>query len=409
MTRLGVIGHGGRISNVIQHCLRKADPDISVVAIVDPDESGARSRLDDADKQDVVFYKTVNEMVRKANLDALAIGTRCNLHTPMAIKVSTYDIPLYLEKPVSITMKQANDLERAFEKSKCEVVVSFPLRVSPLSTKSKELIDKGEIGTPQHIMALNYVPYGRCYWESFYRYFDISGGLWLQKATHDLDYITYLMSSPITRIAAMGSFNLFSNGSMSEGLTCASCRKRHSCPESPESRAKMGQGKGSDHLCFFSKELKPPKTNEDASSCVFQFENGAHGTYNQVFYSLRDAGQRGPRISGYEGTLEFDWYKNSLKLIKHFDQFKADYSPQGSGESHFGGDTQLADDFIALVKGKGKSRTPIRHGIQSAYNCLAARESMQKGKFVDVRQVGQVTNPKKKSKTKNKSRINEPF
>ena len=40
MIRLGVIGHGGRISSVIKSCLRKAAQDIRVVGIVDPDEEG---------------------------------------------------------------------------------------------------------------------------------------------------------------------------------------------------------------------------------------------------------------------------------------------------------------------------------------------------------------------------------
>lgn len=57
--------------------------------------------------------------------------------------------------------------------------------------------------------------------------------------------------------------------------------------------------------------------------------------------------------------------------------------------SHFGGDLELAYDFINLIKGTGKSRTGIQLGIQSVYACLAAKESVKKGKFVKVRQVGE--------------------
>ena len=35
-------------------------------------------------------------------------------------------------------------------------------------------------------------------------------------------------------------------------------------------------------------------------------------------------------------------------------------------------------------------RTPIETGIQSVYACLAAKQSAEKGRFVDVRLVGQV-------------------
>ena len=132
MIRLGVVGYGNRIHGVIDHVMRHVDPDIRVVGVVDCDETGVRERLAGCDKQDVVFYDTLDEMVRKASLDGLAIGTRCNLHAPFAIESAAYDLPLFLEKPVAISMEQAVALEHAFENSRCEVVVSFPLRVSPL-------------------------------------------------------------------------------------------------------------------------------------------------------------------------------------------------------------------------------------------------------------------------------------
>jgi len=56
--------------------------------------------------------------------------------------------------------------------------------------------------------------------------------------------------------------------------------------------------------------------------------------------------------------------------------------------SHFGGDTELSLDFVGLIRGTCKSRTPIEAGIQSVYACLAARESALTGRFVKVRQVG---------------------
>jgi len=56
--------------------------------------------------------------------------------------------------------------------------------------------------------------------------------------------------------------------------------------------------------------------------------------------------------------------------------------------SHFGGDLQLAHDFIQLMRGRAaESRTPIRTGIASVHACLAARQSARTGRFVKVRQV----------------------
>ena len=391
MIRLGVLGHGNRISGVIRHCLRKVEPDLRVVGIVDPDEEGARSRLDECDQKDVVFYKSLRQMTRKAKLDALAVGTRCNLHAPYAIQAAQYDFPLYLEKPVAISMRQAGDLEQAFEKSKCQVVVSFPLRVSPLCGLAAEYIRGGAVGSPEHVLGVNYVPYGMGYWDSGYRNFKITQGLFLQKATHDFDYMGYLMGSNIVRVAAMWTRGHVFGGKKKAGLWCSKCREAEACLESPQNRERnQSGGRTVDHVCVFGKDCGSPETgmNEDSSSALLEFASGAHGAYTQVFYSRRDAATRGATISGYHGTVIFDWYTNQLRRIRHHQPF-SETVDAGKGLSHFGGDIQLAEDFIGVIQGTRESRTDIWKGIQSVYACLACKKSAETGRFVTVRQVGQ--------------------
>jgi predicted dehydrogenase len=390
MLRVGVIGYGGRIHGVIT-TMREIEPDLRVVAVIDPDEPGARERLADCDKQDVTFYKKLDPMMRKEKLDGLLIGTRCNLHTPYAIEAAKYDIPLFLEKPVAINMRQTRALERAYEKSRCPVVVSFPLRVAPLFTLAREYIEKGEVGTPIHIAAVNYVNYGTVYWQEGYRNFDITQGLFLQKATHDFDYMSYLMDSPIVRVAAMGQFGKVFGGKERAGLTCSKCKKTDTCLESPQNRKRNGSGGGlDDHLCLFGKDCGSPETgtNEDCSNALVEFASGAQGVYTQVFYARRDAGTRGATVSGYMGTVSFDLYKDELRRVRHHAPISGVESA-GGVEGHAGGDSELARDFIGLIHGKIKeSRAPIATGLRSVYACLAANESMKKGKFVNVRQVG---------------------
>ncbi|MDH7569885.1 MAG: Gfo/Idh/MocA family oxidoreductase [Armatimonadota bacterium] len=390
MIRLGVVGHGGRVSALIKNEFRAVAPDLRVVAIVDPDEAGARSRLAECDREDVVFYPSLDEMMRGANLDALVIGTRCNLHAPYAIQAARYDVPLFLEKPVATSMEQATALEAAFEKARCPVVVSFPLRVSPLCVLTRRYIEGGAVGKPEHVLATNYVPYGMVYFESFYRDFSATQGLFVQKATHDFDYLCYLMGSSITRVAAMASWGRVFGGHRPAGLTCGECADRFDCLESPwQRRRNQSGGSLANHPCVFGEDCGSPETgmNEDSSSALLEFASGAHGVYTQVFYSRRDAGTRGATISGYHGTLRFDWYTNELRRIRHHFPF-SDTIRAGAGMGHFGGDRELAYDFIGVIQGRATSRTPIQVGIQSIYACLAAKESAATGQFVAVRQVG---------------------
>ena len=391
MIRLGVIGYGRRIHGVIDRMLRALEPDLRVVGVVDPDEEGTRARMAACDRDDAVFYKDLDDMVRRAELDGLAIGTRCNLHSRYAVQASRYDLPLFLEKPVAIDMRQATALERAFAKTRCRVVVSFPLRVSPLCELTRQYVEEGAVGRPVHLSATNYVPYGTGYWEQPYRDYSVTGGLFLQKATHDFDYISYLMGEPITRVAASWTRGQVFGGDKPAGLYCSACDEAETCLESPQNRKRNSSGGSqADHLCLFGKDcgsVKNNDLNEDCSSALLEFASGAHGVYTQVFYARRDAAARGATVSGYNGTLSFDWYENRLTRVRHHAPFTAT-EKAGGDASHFGGDQELARDFIGLIRGAKTSRTPIETGLQSVYACLAARASAQKGRFVDVRQVG---------------------
>ncbi len=71
-------------------------PDLRVTAVIDPDQAGARARMADCD-QDASFYKDIATLVKSGNVDALAIGTRCNLHSRYAaLSLSLSRAPLKL-------------------------------------------------------------------------------------------------------------------------------------------------------------------------------------------------------------------------------------------------------------------------------------------------------------------------
>ena len=392
--RLGVIGYGRRIHNLIHGPFREVEPDLRLAGVVDPDERGARARIGELGArtaEGVRFCDDAAALLREARPDAIAVGTRCNLHTPYAVELADAGIPLFLEKPVAISMAQAVDLERAYANAPAPVVVSFPLRVSPLCELARGYVADGAVGDAVHVSATNYVPYGTVYWEQPYRDYDITGGLFLQKATHDFDYLTYLLGQPITRVAAMATRGRVFGGDKSAGLWCSECDESPTCPESPFNRRRNGSGGDpGDHACVFSVDAgSGTRSNEDCSSALLEFADGSHGVYTQVFFTRRDAARRGATVSGYQGTVSFNWYTGELQRVRHHAPFSATERVSG-GASHHGGDLELARDLFAAVRNGAEPRTPIETGIQSVYACLAARESAATGAFVAVRQVNQV-------------------
>ena len=390
MIRLGAVGFGGRASGLFNGEFLKVDPTIRMTAIVDINPEAAINRLPEDQRDGVTVFESIDDMVRSGKVDALMIGTRCSMHTPYAIEASKYDLPLYLEKPVSTSMEQAIELEKAFQKSKCKVVVSFPLRLTQHCIVTRNHILDGAVGQPQHILATNYVNYGSVYFGDFYRDYSVTQGLFLQKATHDFDYASFLMGSPIVKVAATQTQGRVFGGKKPAGLRCEDCPDARDCTESLSNRMRnCSPGfTWSEHACLFAEDIGTPESgmNEDCSSALVTFANGSVGVYTQVFFTRRDAGSRGAVVSGYNGTISFDWATNDVKLVHH-------YSPETSvsrlepGSGHGGGDRELAYSFIDVVKGYAEPRVTIWDGIQSVYACLAAKQSAETGEFVEVRQV----------------------
>ena len=278
MIRLGVVGFGLRAGGIYR-ILKELDPDFRLGGIVDPDEKNIRGKLPEEERK-VPFFKDLADLLKKGKVDAVLIGTRCNLHTELAVQALKYKIPIWLEKPVSISMEQALTLEKACRKKTDRILVSFPLRATPVYERTREIINSGRLGRIVHFNAVNYVSYGGVYFETAYRNFEVTQGLFLQKATHDFDYLCKILNSPVRRIAAMWSRGRIFGGNKPENLRCGECTETETCMESPLNRMRGNTGGDTgNHLCPFSIRLGTPETgmNEDASSALIELENGIHG------------------------------------------------------------------------------------------------------------------------------------
>jgi predicted dehydrogenase len=382
MLNIGIIGYGSRISGMAKS-LSVFDIPYKVAAIADP-RAKEIQKSEDRLIKDALFYETADALLDGAKLDGVMIGTRCHLHTEMACKVAARNLPLFLEKPVAITFDQVRQLERAFAPVTAPTVVSFPLRLSPVVERVKEIIESGTVGTIEHVVAFNDVPYGAVYYEDWYRNYDQVGGLFLQKATHDLDALHYLLGQRPRWICAMKAQRVY-GGNKPFDLKCIDCEEQKTCMESPFNlfykRFEGDRIRQNEHkMCLFSEGIE----NEDLGNCLIEYENGAQVSYTQNFFARYEAARRGARLYGYKGTIFFDWYKNRIQIFRHTSPVIETIDFTGN-MPHFGGDRELCYDFLMAMKEHRPSRSPISAGILSALTCLWARESAETRKFCEVK------------------------
>lgn len=387
MIRLAVIGSGLRAASLVK-LAQEMDPQVRLAAVADPDGEGAKAQLR---KDGVVFdgahfYDSADELIEYAGgFDALMLGTRCDLHTPIAVKLAPLGLPLFLEKPVSITTEQLTDLAEAFRGRDEKVVVSFPLRMTPLCRRVNEIVQSGRLGVVNQVVAFNDVPYGGVYFGQWYRDHKTTGGLWLQKATHDFDYINHLLDATPMVISATSTRKVY-GGTEPADLKCSVCPKTELCPESPANILKRGDDGGmgtGDHACAFSSSIQ----NQDAGAAMVMYDDATQLSYTQNFVSRRGAGRRGARITGYYATLDFDWFTEKIRVTEHHGQAVDDiHVPVAEG--HHGGDHVLIKNFLHVIRGQAKSKSTLDDGLLSAAMCLAARESASTGTFQNIRVPG---------------------
>ncbi len=375
---IGVIGFGLRAEYMIRN-IKEFNMTAKVSCICDLDQISVKKRLETLgiDDETISFYSSIEDMMAKETMDGVMIATHCSNHTEIACQVMKYNIPIFLEKPVSITEEQVLALENSAKEYNPNVLVSFPLRATPICRKAKEIIDSGVLGDISQFQATNNVPYARVYFHTWFKDDSLTGGLFLQKSTHDIDVIQYLLDDVPTTISAMESKVIF-KGDKPARLTCSDCEDYRVCPESSHQVATHHFENVDGEQCCFAVDTG----NHDSGTILMQFANGVHGYYSQNFVARKAAAKRSYRIIGYKATLEFDFVTSTIHVFHHNSGINETITVDYNGINHFGGDKILMENFIQMMAGTKASLAPLCSGIESAKSCLMAKKSAKNHIFV---------------------------
>ncbi len=123
-------------------------PGAELAAVCDTDISKARRVADRFNIPDHLVYANHKEMLRKTDIDAVAIVTPDFLHRDVAVDCANAKKHMLVEKPLATTKKDLFDIAEAVEKNNIRVMVDFHNRWSPPFSVMKQAISHGEIGEP---------------------------------------------------------------------------------------------------------------------------------------------------------------------------------------------------------------------------------------------------------------------
>jgi scyllo-inositol 2-dehydrogenase (NAD+) len=121
-------------------------------------------------------------------------------HYEVLLEAISFKKNIFVEKPITFTVDEAEKIYKLVEKEKVYLQVGFMRRFDKGHIAAKQMIESGEIGEPIYVHDCQRDPCGPPK-----HYVPESGGLFVDMAIHDLDCVRWLMNSEILQIYAQGA------------------------------------------------------------------------------------------------------------------------------------------------------------------------------------------------------------
>jgi predicted dehydrogenase len=142
MLRIGVIGCGYWGPNLIRNFLKVPGCHLEAVADLDPARLQAVQRL----YPTLAVTTSADEILDSRKIDAVAIATPISTHYPLARAALRRRKHVLIEKPMTATSAQAEELVELAEKHRVVLMVDHTFVYSGAVGKIREVITSGELG-----------------------------------------------------------------------------------------------------------------------------------------------------------------------------------------------------------------------------------------------------------------------
>ena len=413
---VAIIGCGSRGGETYGRLIFENKDQFEITSLCD-------TRLDRLDKYSKEFnvskdnyFNNEDEFFNKKRADVLVIAVQDKDHVRIALKALDLGYDLLLEKPITSSIKECNDLLKKQKETGKVIVVCHVLRYAPAFVKVKELLDNNTIGDLVLMQALEQVGW-------FHQAHSFVRGNWhntketspmiLAKCCHDLDLLQFYAKSKCKTVSSIGSLMFFKKENMPHDASsrCSNCKYIDSCPYSAkviylDEWIKRGKPANEWPFNVITEEL--PLTSEalikainetEYGKCVFccdndavdnqvvmmEFMNGVKATLTMTAFT----GSIG-RIMKFYGTLgeiDLDEEKGVIE-VKRFSKdkevIKISDLTTNDNMAHGGGDVMIVRSLYDAIINR-KTKTSLEASIESHLMSIRSEESrLNNGKVINV-------------------------
>jgi len=186
LTQLAVVGYGlvGKIhaQEIIKH------PESNLCAIVEPNAKIAKDENLPSTKQ----FPTLNALLDAQRPDGIILATPTSLHISQGLDCIKKEIPILIEKPISVHSKEAKALLDKASDLDVPVLVGHHRRHNNIVKSAKNIIDSGQIGEICSVHSTCWFYKPDSYFENSKWRTQKGAGPILVNLVHDIDLLRYL-------------------------------------------------------------------------------------------------------------------------------------------------------------------------------------------------------------------------
>jgi predicted dehydrogenase len=153
-----------------------------------------------AKKFGIEAYTSFEELLRRKDIDIVDVCTPTNTHAKYAISSMEAGKHVFVEKPIALSLKDADEMIRSAKKNNVKFMVGHVLRFFPEYMKMKEIVDQGMIGEPVIARAFRGGPIPE--WSPWFLDKNQSGGVAIDLAIHDVDFLMWVFNQRVERVYA---------------------------------------------------------------------------------------------------------------------------------------------------------------------------------------------------------------
>lgn len=355
-----------------------------------------------------------DKMIKEQKPDTVIVTSIDRTHHQYIIRAMELGCNAISEKPMTTDEVKCQQILDTIKKTGKKLRVTFNYRYAPHSTKLREVIMNGEIGTPTsvHFEWLLNTSHGADYYRRWHRDKRNSGGLMVHKSTHHFDLVNFWLGTTPKTVFGMGDLMFYGKANaQNRGVKDLYYRstgdpKAKNCPfaldlkSNDNLRGLYYNAEKEDGYLRDQSVFGDGISIEDTMGVMVRYKNNAIMTYSLNSYlpwegfNVAINGDKG-RVqlqvtesvyvnaagdSSNEGASE----SKQLILQKQFGKPEEIEISEGKG-GHGGGDVVMLDDIFGKPK-KDKFNRAASHidGAMSILTGIAANKSFNTGLPVQV-------------------------